>query len=233
MTGIKFPCSVCSKSVASNHNALCCDSCDKWVHIKCNFLNKRTYRQLQKDKSPWFCINCIKDQLPFQSQVNIDQKQQYVRPEEYSTLKGLLENLDLDEDCPNSEYYTPSEFSDLNLNNTNLFIHLNISSLSYYIDELKLLLSQMKHRPKIIAISESRLRKNKNTLSKIDIPGYDYEFTPTESEKGGTLLYISQDLKYKIRTDFNMTKAKEFESSFIEIQNKNRKNTIVGCIICP
>ena len=27
-----------------------------------------------------------------------------------------------------------------------------------------------------------------------------------------------------------MTKAKEFESSFIEIQNKNRKNTIVGCI---
>ena len=113
MTGIKFPCGVCSKSVASNHNALCCDSCDKWVHIKCNFLNKRTYRQLQKDKSPWFCINCIKDQLPFQSQVNIDQKLQYVRPEEYSTLKGLLENLDLDEDCPNSEYYTPSEFSDL------------------------------------------------------------------------------------------------------------------------
>ena len=27
-----------------------------------------------------------------------------------------------------------------------------------------------------------------------------------------------------------MTKAKELESSFIEIQNKNRKNTIVGCI---
>ena len=57
-----------------------------------------------------------------------------------------------------------SEFSVLNLNNTNLFIHLNISSLSYDIDELKLLLSQMKHRPKIIAISESRLRKNKNTF---------------------------------------------------------------------
>ena len=129
---IKFPCGVCSKSVAINPNALCCDSCDKWVHIKCNFLNKRTYRQLQKDKSPWFCIDCIKDQLPFQSQVNIDQKQQYVRPEECSTLKDLLENLDLDEDCPHSECYAPSEFSDLNLNNTNLFIHLNISSLILY-----------------------------------------------------------------------------------------------------
>ena len=83
-------------------------------------------------------------------------------------------------------YYTPSDFSQLNLKKSNLFIHLNISSLSYYIDELNLLLSQMKHRPKIRI--RSRIRKNKNTLSKIDIPGYDFEFTPTESEKGGTLL---------------------------------------------
>ena len=88
----------------------------------------------------------------------------------------------------------------------------------------------MKHMPKIIAISESRTRKNKNTLSKIDIPGYDFEFTPTESEKGGALLYISKDLKYKNRTDLIMSQAKDLESSFIELENKNRKNTIVGCI---
>ena len=88
----------------------------------------------------------------------------------------------------------------------------------------------MKHRPKVIAISESRIRKNKNTLSKTEVPGYDFEFTPTESEKGGTLLYVSQDLKYKSRADLNMSQAKELESSFIELENKNRKNTIVGCI---
>ena len=77
MTGIKFPCGVCSKSVANNHRALCCDSCDKWVHMKCNFLNKKTYQKLQKDESPWFCINCVKDQLPFQSQINSD-PQKYI-----------------------------------------------------------------------------------------------------------------------------------------------------------
>ena len=88
----------------------------------------------------------------------------------------------------------------------------------------------MKHRPKIIAISESRIRKNKNSLSKIDIPGYDFEFTPTESEKGGTLLYNSKDLKYKNRTDLIMSQAKDLGSSFIELENKNRKNTVVGCI---
>ena len=84
----------------------------------------------------------------------------------------------------------------------------------------------MKHKPKIVVISETRIRKNK----KFHIPGYNCEFTPAEAEKGGTLLYVSQDLKYKNRSDLNISQAKELESSFIELENKNRKNTIVVCI---
>ena len=58
----------------------------------------------------------------------------------------------------------------------------------------------------------------------------NYEFTPTEAEKGGTFLYISWDLKYKNRSDLNISQAKELDSSFIKVENKNRKNTIVRCI---
>ena len=64
----------------------------------------------------------------------------------------------------------------------------------------------MRYMPKIIAISESPIRKNKEPLSNINITGYDYEYTYTESEKGGTLIYVSQDLKYKNRKDLNNTK---------------------------
>ena len=46
--------------------------------------------------------------------------------------------------------------------------------------------------------------RNKETLSVIDIPGYDYEFKATEGEKGATLIYISQDLTYKNRFDWNI-----------------------------
>ena len=96
----------------------------------------------------------------------------------------------------------------------------------------------MKHRPKIIAISETRIRKNKKTLSKIDIPGYNCEFTPTETEKCGTLLYIPQDLKYKNRLDLNISQAKELESLLYKLEKKqNRKKAIVGLYIniqiCP
>ena len=31
-----FPCGICAKAVAKNHNAVCCDICNLWVYIKCN-----------------------------------------------------------------------------------------------------------------------------------------------------------------------------------------------------
>ena len=184
---------------------------DKWVHIKCNFLNKATYKKLQKDNSSWFCINCTKHELPFQSQARINQNSHFGTLEKHFLLKDLLANLEFNEERPKSKYYTPSEFSHLSLDKLNIFTHLNISSLSYYIDEMNLLLSEIVHEPKIIAISESRIRKNKEPLSVIDIPGYDYEFTATEGEKGGTLNYISQDLTYKNRSDVNISQLKQLE----------------------
>ena len=230
MAATSFSYGVCSKTVANNHNALCCDSCDKWVHIKCNFFNKATYKKLQKDNSPWFCINCTKDQLPFLSQANINQSSHFGTIDKHFLIKDLLENLEFNEEYPTSKYYTPNEFSHLSLDKLNIYIHLNISSLSYYIDKLNLLQSEIVHKPKIIAISESRIRKNEEPLSVIDIPGYDYEFTATEGEKGGTLIYISQDLTYKNRSDLNISQVKQLESTFIEVVNENRRNAIVGCI---
>ena len=95
---------------------------------------------------------------------------------------------------------------------------------------MNLLLSEIVHESKIIAISESRIRKNKEPLSVIDIPGYGYEFTATEKEKGGTLIYISQDLTYKNRSELNISQVKQLESTFIEVVNENRMNTVVGRI---
>ena len=71
MSKIRDPYGICSGSVAKNHNAIYCDSCDRWVHIKCNFLDEKTYRKLQKDTNPWCCVKCLRDQLPFQSQVTV------------------------------------------------------------------------------------------------------------------------------------------------------------------
>ena len=59
---------------------------------------------------------------------------------------------------------------------------------------------------------------------------FSFEFTPTESIAGGTLLYIAIDLAYEIRNDLNLYKVKNLESTFIETTNPNKSNIIVGCI---
>ena len=44
---VKFPCTMCGKPVAKNQNALACDVCEKWSHIKCNGVSQSDYRQFQ------------------------------------------------------------------------------------------------------------------------------------------------------------------------------------------
>ena len=57
---IQFPCGICSKAVANNNQAIKCDKCNLWIHIKCNKINKQTYNYLKSDSSHWFCISCTK-----------------------------------------------------------------------------------------------------------------------------------------------------------------------------
>ena len=62
---IQFLCGKWSKAVANNHQAIHCDKCNLWIHMKCNKINKQTYNYLKSDNSHWFCISCTKEFLPF------------------------------------------------------------------------------------------------------------------------------------------------------------------------
>ena len=108
----------------------------------------------------------------------------------------------------NNKFYTPDEFNDamksLNLASQLFCMHLNISSLSYHHLELYNLLSNFKIKTNITGISETRLQMGKQPITNISFPNYVYEHTPTESGKGGTLLYIDKNIKYKLRNDLNI-----------------------------
>ena len=69
------------------------------------------------------------------------------------------------------------------------------------------------------------MRTGRHPLSNINIDNCIYEYTPTESSKGGTLLYIDNSLKYKLRKDLKLNKSKDIESTFIEIIKTKKKNS--------
>ena len=83
----------------------------------------------------------------------------------------------------------------------------------------------------VICFSESKIVKGIEPKVSIDIEGYQSPIgMPTESTKGGVLIYVKDGLNFKPRPDLNMHKSKELESFFVEIINKNESNDIVGVI---
>ena len=83
----------------------------------------------------------------------------------------------------------------------------------------------------IICISESKILKDCDPKIDISIDGYELPLsTPTESTKGGVLIYVKKGLKAKPRPDLHVYKEKELESLFIEIINPKESNDIVGVI---
>ena len=82
----------------------------------------------------------------------------------------------------------------------------------------------------IIAVSETRISKKTSLTSNINLNNYYFETTPTESTAGGTMLYVSNRLSYKPRTDLNMYKKDLLESTFIETINSKKSNIVVSCV---
>ena len=56
----KDKCSICSRTVASNHRAIECDNCLKWCHVKCGSVTPREYQQMiNLENLFWLCPKCM------------------------------------------------------------------------------------------------------------------------------------------------------------------------------
>ena len=69
----------------------------------------------------------------------------------------------------------------------------------------------------IIALTESRIKKNSVSPINIKLENCSIEHTPTEIAAGGALLYIIKRLSYDPRNDLNIYTPDKLESIFIEI----------------
>ena len=147
---VKFLCRICEKAVAGNHRAVCCNTCNIWVHINSNRINTQTYNILKKENASWSCIECSKSVFPFSKLDNTNflttitgknLKLITVR-KKHNTQEGIL--IDRINDALNtsylensSTYFNVDEFNEhFDANTFNVFnaLHLNVSSLSYNID---------------------------------------------------------------------------------------------------
>ena len=242
----KYPCGICNRVIAKNHKFLRCNICNFKVHIKCNKTEDKTYINIQNSSCKTvICLKCKEENIPFFSAyINDSNEPTHEQLLSLSSikmyLKGLNEfnnfqnNSSEDDSLPpiSCKYEDVISFKYTYNKKAFSVFHNNIASLSKHKEELEVILNMLNFKFDVIGISESKLKKGITPDFDIKIKGYKEYSTPTESDKGGVLLYIAEHLHSVPRKDLDsaLYKSYELESIFREIINPKKKNIIVGCI---
>ena len=98
------------------------------------------------------------------------------------------------ENIPKYQFLTPNNFHEIQ-NTTKIkqfSIHLNISCISYYIDDLVSLITNCKTKPKVIGISESRIRTGLSPFQISILATIFMNMLLLNQKKRGTLFYIDK-----------------------------------------
>ena len=242
------PCGICHKKILARGKSIFCNHCKFWVHIRCNDISYSEYKELQKepDDVPWFCLNCTADMFPFGSLDNeelsnlneLDFPSFVDSIPSFEITSGLtnLPNLgdyDIDEHLPsnvNSSYHTPQDLStlDTSVKDLSLF-HANIRSLSLHFDELVSTLSNLKINFDVIGVSETWNSFENPIKTNVEIPGYNYFPSQSHTQNGGVAIYVKSELTSIPRPDLDKDSI-DFESVWVEVENKNGKNYLFCCV---
>ena len=60
-----YICFICKKNV--KNNCIYCEICDQWLHFKCSKISRSQFISLSKSNGPFFCFNCLAQEIPFSS----------------------------------------------------------------------------------------------------------------------------------------------------------------------
>lgn len=130
-----------------------------------------------------------------------------------------------------SEFHTNEELSKcLSSNSSFSILHCNIRSLSKNYDNLVNMLHEINHPFSVIGLSETKFKLNQDQLTNSDLSGYYFLSQSTLTNAGGVGFYILNDLSYSVRSDLSTSVKDDFESLWIEIENKSQHNIICGVV---
>ena len=246
---IKLHCGICEKFIARNHRHLHCVSCKNDVHIKCNKTDVKTFNENYKEDNSTICITCQIENIPFQNLTDLqftavnkglitDTEVLQEISVTSTNIKSFFKEMnnqnpfnffEADEEgnacLINCNYVDLCNFNHKKKKNVFSLFHTNIGSLSKHKEELETVLTMLDFKFDVIGISESKLKKNVKPNFDIEIEGYKCFHVDTEAEKGGSLIYLSDNIIHKERKDIEkqLYKATFLESSFIEIINPHKK----------
>ena len=245
-----FSCGVCNKKI--NNKAVFCDQCKKWIHSKCNNISDSEYKILveEPDEKQWKCLDCLtlnnSQIFPFTlvndtvffglNEIEMPSITDSLPSFEILSKVSNLPNLsdyDTDENINSnitSEYASVKDIASMELSDKDFALfHMNIRSHSLHFDEFHALLSSLSINFQVIGLSEIKVTSDVQVKANIELPGYNFYYTPSHSSAGGVGIYVRSNLEANKRDDLCVRDA-DFETVWVEICNPNAKNVICCCV---
>ncbi len=180
----KFPCGKCDKPVKSNQKGICCDQCDVWFHIKCINMAANIYQcHVQNQDMSWLCNSCA---VPFMFSDSFFSNNSFTESQHNSSATSEPEEPDLRQ--------TYDDFIGLRKKHPGNFTiaHININSLQYKHDELKILLEN--NLVDCLFIAETKLNDS-HVSTKFEIENYQlFRKDNPHDNGGGIVCYIRSDI---------------------------------------
>ncbi len=181
---IRYPCTVCSKSVKSNQRGILCDRCELWTHARCCQTDATEYERLgTNDGEDWLCPLCFAAELPF-ADVSL--------PGSHSADGCALIEDSLE---ANGRIFDGCDGA--------LIIgHLNVRSLIPKRDEMHDILVTCKEDNSrvVLGLSETWLDSSISD-SEVAIPGYKLFRSDRNRRGGGVMVYVPEGVKAVRRPD--------------------------------
>ena len=127
-----------------------------------------------------------------------------------------LTNIDVDCNMPsdqNFNYYTTHDFhSNYDINDFSRHsksfapLKCNIRSLQGNHENLVHMLSELQFPFSVIGLSEIKFKVDKDIITNVNIPGYDFISQPSLSNAGGVGFYIKNKLTFTVLSELSVTK---------------------------
>ena len=137
-----------------------------------------------------------------------------------------LQDYEIDEQLPSnidSNYLSIQDLSSSDTNHTDLSsLDMNIRSFSCHFDELQTLLVNVKVPFDVVAVSETWDSFKRPLKVNVEIPGYTFFSTRSQTQNGGVGLYIKSSLDPIPRSDLAGDSG-DFETVWTEVENPKVK----------
>ena len=105
-----YRCGKCIKVITKKQSSILCDICNKWIHKKCSLLGDKDFKNLSLNNTPWFCLDCTKNNLPF---VELDPKKipKLFDIPNKKNLQTLVKGTAWCKNCSKKNHYPNSGFT--------------------------------------------------------------------------------------------------------------------------